>query len=56
MGPCTGRVMQMQLLQTAFDTDHRLALGMLLRADIVLEERSLATWLMEPVLAVRGRL
>jgi membrane fusion protein len=30
--------------------------GMLLSADIVLEQRSLLAWLFEPVLSLKGRL
>ena len=40
----------------AFGVNHPLQSGMALTADIVLEERSFAEWLLEPVLAMRGRL
>jgi membrane fusion protein len=40
----------------AFGAEHPIQPGMALTADIVLEERSFAEWLLEPVLAMRGRL
>ncbi len=40
----------------AFGTSHAIQSGMALTADIVLEERSFLEWLLEPVLAMRGRL
>lgn len=40
----------------AFGADHAIQSGMALTADIVLEERSFLEWLLEPVLAMRGRL
>lgn len=39
-----------------FGKSHALYPGMALSADIVLEERSLAAWLFEPLLAMKGRL
>ncbi len=41
---------------TGFGEARPLAPGMMLKADIVLEERSLGEWLRGPILAVRGRL
>jgi len=40
----------------AFGNMHRLHPGMALTADIVLEKRSIAAWLFEPLLAMKGRL
>jgi membrane fusion protein len=40
----------------AFGHEHAIQSGMALTADIVLEERSFLEWLLEPVLAMRGRL
>jgi membrane fusion protein len=40
----------------AFGTNAPLQAGMALTADIVLEERSFAEWILEPLLAMRGRL
>ena len=40
----------------AYGDDHPLQSGMLLRADILLRERRLWQWLIEPLLRVRGRL
>jgi membrane fusion protein len=40
----------------AFGRAMPLSAGMALTADIVLEERSFAEWLFEPILAMRGRL
>lgn len=40
----------------AFGKQAPLQAGMALRADIVLEERSFAEWIFEPILAMRGRL
>lgn len=39
----------------AFGLDVPLQPGMALRADVILEERSFAEWLLEPLLALRGR-
>jgi membrane fusion protein len=47
---------QLQSQQFAAYGEHfPLQAGMTLRADIVLEERSLFEWLMDPLLALRGR-
>jgi membrane fusion protein len=40
----------------AFGQLSALSAGMALTADIILEHRSFAEWLFEPVLAIRGRL
>lgn len=40
----------------AYGRRHPLQTGMALSADIVLEERSFGAWLLEPILALRGRL
>jgi len=40
----------------ADDNSVPLQSGMLLSADIVLEQRSLLSWLLEPILSLRGRL
>ncbi len=40
----------------AFNNDVPLQSGMLLSADIVLEQRSLLAWLFEPILSLKGRL
>lgn len=40
----------------AYGRRHHLQPGMALSADIVLEERSFGAWLLEPILALRGRL
>lgn len=39
----------------AFGTEHKLQPGMLVRADIILERRSLLDWLLEPFYSLRGR-
>ena len=39
----------------AFGEEMPLQPGMLLRADIILEERSILHWLLEPLLSLRGR-
>lgn len=41
---------------SAYDTELPLQPGMLLNADIMLEQRSLLSWLFEPILSLRGRL
>ena len=40
----------------AFGQVMELSAGMALTADIILEKRSFAEWLFEPILAIRGRL
>ena len=40
----------------AYGTTVPLQSGMLLSADIVLEQRSLISWLLEPILSLKGRL
>jgi membrane fusion protein len=40
----------------AFGQVMDLSAGMALTADVILEERSFAEWLFEPILAMRGRL
>jgi membrane fusion protein len=40
----------------AYGSEVMLQSGMLLSADIVLEQRSLLNWLFEPILSLRGRL
>ena len=40
---------------SAYDRDFRLQPGMSLRADIILEERSLIRWLLDPIFALKGR-
>jgi membrane fusion protein len=40
----------------AFGRAMPLSAGMALTADVILEERSFAEWLFEPILAMRGRL
>ena len=40
----------------AYGTTVPLQSGMLLNADIVLEQRSLLSWLLEPILSLKGRL
>ena len=40
----------------AFNNNVPLQSGMLLSADIVLEQRSLMVWLFEPILSLKGRL
>lgn len=41
---------------SAYGAEVPLQSGMLLSADIVLEQRSLLNWLFEPILSLRGRL
>ncbi len=41
---------------SAYDTELPLQPGMLLNADIMLEQRSLLSWFFEPILSLRGRL
>lgn len=41
---------------SAYDNELPLQPGMLLNADIMLEQRSLLSWLFEPILSLRGRL
>jgi membrane fusion protein len=45
-----------QQVMPAFGRSMNLSPGMALSADIVLEQRSFAEWLFEPILAMRGRL
>jgi membrane fusion protein len=45
-----------QQVMPAFGRSMDLSPGMALSADIVLEQRSFAEWLFEPILAMRGRL
>jgi membrane fusion protein len=40
----------------AYGAEVMLQSGMLLSADIVLEQRSLLNWLFEPIISLRGRL
>ena len=50
------KVMLDQQMVAAYDKSFPLQAGMLLDADIVLEERSLGQWLLEPIYGLKGKL